>query len=221
MSPGTGMKRLPLIRRNCAMRGAASPSIEIQAEFFPVATTNARWSVAYLTLSIEGTPDDARREAIDAHVRREGGRTVWRINPAIGRSYASLELPDAGAARQIDAGPGAVAYETAIIAMALSPTVLQALPSLREAFEGPGRPAGVLACRPFAGGIILEWDPGVSSAGVILGLVDVELRRFASGRTIELLLPLAPATVAKVAAEGLHAAEISPERVLEHLIDDV
>jgi hypothetical protein len=203
------------------MRGVASPSIETQAEFFPVETTNARWSVAYFTLSIEGTPDAARREAIDDSARREGGRAVWRANPSVGRSYVLLELPEGRDAQPIRAAPGETAYPTAIIAMALSPTVPQALPSLREALLGPGRPAGVLACRPCDDGIVLEWDPNVSSADVILGLVDVELRRFGGGRTIQLLSPLPPATIAKIAAAGLQAPQITPERVLELLIDDV
>lgn len=177
--------------------------------------------MAYFTLTIEGAPDAARREEIDDRVRREGGQTVWRINPSIGRSYVSFELPDGLVIGPIRPAPGEVAYETAIIAMALSPTVPQALPSLREAFEGPGRPAGVLACLPYSGGVILEWDPNVSDPELILGLVDVELRRFASGRTIELLSPLPPATVAKIAAQGLQAPQILPNRVLELLIDDV
>ena len=88
--------------------------MEIQAEFFPVETTNARWSVAYLTLSIEGTPGAARREAIDARVRDQGGRTVWRINPAVGRSYASLELPEGRAARPIEPARSEIVYGTAI-----------------------------------------------------------------------------------------------------------
>ncbi|HZY96635.1 MAG TPA: hypothetical protein VFE35_05995 [Candidatus Cybelea sp.] len=214
------MKRLPLIRRSCAIRGDGSPSIEIQAEFFPVETTNARWSVAYLTLSIDGTPDDERREAIDKIVRNQGGKTIWREHPAVGRSYALLELPDGYDAEAIRSASGGVAYETAVIAVAVSPAVPQALPSLLEALSGPGRPAGILACRGLRGGVILEWDPTVSSVELVLGLVDVELRRFASGRTTELLSPLPPASVAKIAAQGLQAPQIAPDRVLELLIDD-
>ena len=41
-SPGTGMKRSPVMRRSCAVRTPLSPSTEIRAEFFPVDTTSAR-----------------------------------------------------------------------------------------------------------------------------------------------------------------------------------
>ena len=176
--------------------------------------------MAYLTLTIEGTPDDTRREAIDEIARRARGHAHWRINPAIGRSYVLLELPDVNQSKAIGLAPGEVAYETAVIALAVSPTVPQALPGLLEALNGPGRPAGILACREFSGGVILEWNPNVSSVELVLGLVDVELRRFASGRTTELLAPIPPQLVAKIAAEGLQAPQIALERVLELLIDD-
>ncbi len=214
------MKRLPLMRRSCARRGAVSPSIEIHAEFFPVETTNARWSVAYTTLSIGGTPDERHREAIDEAVRAQGGRTTWRAHPKFGRAYALIESADRVDTESIRAVSGGQAYATAIIALAVSPAVPQALPSLQEALSGRGRPAGVLACHPFPGGTVIEWDPNVSSAEVVVGLVDVELRRFGSGRTAEVLAPLPRSTVAKIASEGLQAPEVRLDRVLEALIDD-
>jgi len=214
------MKRFPLMRRNCASRSAVSPSIEIHAEFFPVETTNARWSVAYITLSIGGTPDERRREAIDETVRLQGGRTTWRAHPEIGRTYALLESA-AFDAQAINAVAGTQAYETAVIALAVSPAVPQALPVLQEALGGPGRPAGILACHPFPGGVVVEWDPDISRAELVLRLIDAELRRFASGRTAEVLAPLPTATIAKIAAEGLRAPEIRLDRVLEVLVDDV
>jgi hypothetical protein len=220
MSPGTGIERLPLIRRNCASRGDVSPSIEIHAEFFPVETTNARWSVAYLTLSIEGMPDDQCRVAIDAAVRGQGGRATWRAHPAVGQSYALLDLPDSYDAQAIRMACGGVMYETAIIAMAISPAVPQALPRLYEALGGAGRPAGVLSCRTSGGSVVVEWDPGVSGVDVVMGLVDVELRRFASGRTAEVLAPLPAAVIANIASRGLQAPQIQPDRVLEFLVDD-
>jgi hypothetical protein len=215
------MKRLPLMRRSCASRSAVSPSIEIHAEFFPVETTNARWSVAYMTLSIGGTPDERRREAIDEAVRSHGGRTTWRAHPEIGRTYALLENAGSFDAQAVRAVAGAQAYETAVIAMAVSPAVPQALPALQEALCGPGRPVGILACHPFPGGVILEWDPDVSRAELVLGLIDAELRRFASGRTAEVLTPLPKSTIAKLASEGLQAPQVRLDRVLEARVDDV
>jgi hypothetical protein len=215
------MKRLPLMRRNCASRSAVSPSIEIHAEFFPVETTNARWSVAYTTLSIGGTLDERRREAIDEAVCRHGGRATWRVHPEIGRTYALLESGGSLDAEAVRAAAGERPYETAVIALAVSPAVPQALPALQEALAGPGRPAGILACHPFPGGIVVEWDPDVSRVELVLGLIDAELRRFASGRTSEVLTPLPKSTIAKLAAEGLQAPQVRLDRVLETLVDDV
>ena len=60
---------------------------------------------------------------------------------------------------------------------------------------------------------------GAHGAAVVLGVVDVELRRFHSGRTAELLTPLPAEWTAKIAAEGLQAPEIARDRVLEDLIE--
>lgn len=194
--------------------------MEIHAEFFPVETTNARWSVAYVTLSIAGTPDERQRAAIDEAVRAQGGRTTWRVHPKIGRSYVLIESAGPVDAQSIRSVSGGQAYASAVIALAVSPAVPQALPSVQEALGGPGRPAGVLACHPFPGGAVIEWDPDVSSTALVMGLIDVELRRFSSGRTAEVLGPLPRSAIAKIASDGLQAPEIRLDRVLEALVDD-
>jgi len=144
---------------------------------------------------------------------------MWRINPSAGRSYALLELPNGLDLREISIAPGEVAYETAIIAWAVFPTVPEALPQLCAALGGAGRPRGVLACRPCPQGAIVEWDPDVGNIEIVMKVVDVELRRFCSGRRVELLSPLTAALSAKIAASGLNAPEIAPDRILELLID--
>lgn len=173
-----------------------------------------------MTLSMSGAPDERRRKAIDEAVRAQGGRTTWRVHSKIGRAYALIESTGAVDARAIRAVSGAQTYESAVIALAVSPAVPQALPSLQEALGGPGRPAGILGCHPFSGGTVIEWDPNISSAGLVIGLIDVELRRFASGRTAEVLAPLPKSAIAKIASEGLQAPEIRLDRVLEALVDD-
>jgi hypothetical protein len=187
-----------------------------------VETANDETSVTYLTLSVDGVADSGAREEIDEAVRRQGGRTVWRTHSNVARSYALVELPDAHDAGALRALCSGVVYETPIIALAVSPTVPQALPGILDALGGPGRPGGIRSCRPCRGdaGVVVEWDPNVSSAQLVLGLIDVELGRFASGRTTELLSPLPEAVVAKIASDGLRAPEIAPARVLELLIDD-
>jgi hypothetical protein len=176
-------------------------------------------SVVYVTLSIDGSLDDARRSAVDELVRRGSGRAVWRTGSPTGRSYALLELPNEPDAGAIAAATGARVYESAIIALAVFPAVREALPSLLETLAGPGRPAGILACKACEGGVVIEWDPQRSSSSVVLGVVDVELRRFNSARTAELLSPLPPASLARIAADGLQAEQVAPDRVLEVLIE--
>jgi hypothetical protein len=207
------------MRRSCAIRGSVSPSIDIHAEFFPVETTNARCNVAYLTISIAGNPVDSRRDAIEAFAQAQGGRAMWRFNPSAGRAYALLELPDGVDLSEASIAPTEVAYETAVIAWAVFPTVPEALPNLCAALGGPGRPVGVLACRPCPQGAIIEWDPDSGGIEIIMRLVDVELRRFCSGRRAELLSPLTPRLSAKIAASGMSAPEIAVDRILELLID--
>ena len=178
-------------------------------------TPNDEAYVAYLTLSIDGALDDARRAAIEDAVKRESGKIVWRTSEAAGRSYALLELPDGYDRTALRAVPGAAAYDGPIIALAVFPAVAEALPALVEALGGPGRPAGVLGCHPCTGGAIVEWDPGVTEPRVVLGLIDIEVGRFGSGRVAELLSPMPRALAAKVAASGLQAPQIELQRILD------
>lgn len=177
-------------------------------------TANDEPIVAYVTLSIEGSLDDAKRSSIGDAVRRAGGTATWRSSATAGRSYALLEFPDRYDAAEIAAASGGTVYERPVIAVALFPEVAEALPSLLEALGGRGRPAGVLACSACPGGAIVEWDPSVTGAQLIVAIVDLELARFRSGRVTELLSPLPPALVAAVAAGGLQAPQIDLRRVL-------
>lgn len=182
-------------------------------------TANDENSVAYSTLSIEGVLDPKRRAEIDDAVRRAGGTALWRASEPARRTYALLELPDGYDDDAIRAASTGIAYDKAVIALALFPAASEALPPLLEAFGGPGRPAGVLACRPCPGGVVVEWDLDLTPAAVILGIADVELQRFASSRVAELLSPLPPSVVAELAARGLRAPQIVPQRILELRID--
>jgi len=171
--------------------------------------------VAYLTLSVDGELDDVRRAAIDRVVTSQGGKAVWRTSERARRSYALFELPDRYDAAAIRAASGGTVYDKPLIAWALFPAMPEALPPLLEALGGPGRPAGVLTCSPCPGGVVIEWDPAVTSVTLIVTLADVELGRLHSGRTAEVLAPLPPEVVAKIAADGLQAPQIEPARVLE------
>jgi hypothetical protein len=175
--------------------------------------------VVYSTLSTDGVLDTKRRAEIDEAVRRAGGTAAWRSSERASRTYALLELPDGYDHAAVRAGCEGVIYDKAVIALALFPALSEALPFVLEALGGAGRPAGILACRPCPGGAVVEWDPDITQAAVVLGIADVELRRFTSARVAELLSPLPPALVAKLAASGLQAPEIEPKRILELRVD--
>jgi hypothetical protein len=205
---------LPGGDHECSLRFAHTQECTIE-------TANDEASVFYLTLSFDKDVDGEQRAAIEAAVFALGGSVVWRTRESAGRSYALLQLPENVNADAIRALPGATVYDGSIIALAVFPEVTEALPKLLDALGGPGRPAGILACRPCPGGLVLEWDPARTRALVVLGLVDVELQRFHSGRVSDVLSPLSPELAANLAAEGLAAPEIEPKRILELRIDRV
>jgi hypothetical protein len=186
----------------------------LQPQEWTIQTANDEAKVIYATLSIDGEAD-RRLAAVDDLVRRAGGTATWRINSTLGRSYALLALPEGGDAAAIGAASLGTVHEQAIIALALFPTVPEALLPVVDALGGVGRPAGVLCCFARAGAAIVEWDPAVTDARVIMELIDIELTRFHSGRVAQLLSPLPPSLVASVARAGLQAPEIEPTRILE------
>ncbi|HEX3457507.1 MAG TPA: hypothetical protein VHR97_06080 [Candidatus Baltobacteraceae bacterium] len=171
--------------------------------------------MTYLTLSMEGVPTDKQRHALEEAARRGGGHAIWRSSAAAGRSYASIALPNPEAGASIATPAGTTLYEKAVIALAVFPASAEALPPLLDAFAGDGRPAGILACRAIPNGVVVEWDPSATGACLVTSLIDAELGRFACGRTSELLSPLPPEVITAIAAEGLQAEQIVPERVLE------
>lgn len=173
----------------------------------------------YLTISAAGGLDPQRRAEIDDAVARRGAQIVWRTSVIANRSYASIAAPSQIAVADIPAASGDTIYGGAIIALAVFPTVPEALPVLVEALCGPGAPASVLACHAVSNGIVVEWDPMRCPVEVMLGTIDLELRRFSSGRTAELLAPLPPAAIAAIAARGLQTPQITARRILELVAD--
>ena len=109
--------------------------------------------------------------------------------------------------------------ESAIIALAVNPSTPEALPLLVEAFAGAGRPSGVLGCERRDGGVVITWDLKLTKASTILALVDAELARFHASRVCEVVSPLSIEAVALIAAEGLGAAEIVADRILDVRLD--
>jgi hypothetical protein len=161
--------------------------------------------------------DVDRRAKIDAGIAVRGGATHWRVSQNIDRAYALVELPDDAVTTAIETD-ASFAEGAPIIALAVYPTVAEALPSLIEVFNGPGRPSGMLGCAASGGAAVLEWDLERTPATLVLDLIDTELDRFHSGRRTELLTPLTEAWLAKIAADGLQCLEIASDRILETLV---
>ena len=188
----------------------------IQAAFLPVEMTMARLNercsvVPAFTLRYRAIPAEPEVARIEELVARHNGTIAWQQNLFCERTYALVEGVDSAFLPEM--GP-------AIIALAVCPSVPEALPRLEEALGGPGRPAGVRSCERAGNAVVVEWDLNVTSARMVLDLCDVELARFQSGRVNTLLTPLSDASWTKIAAEGLNAPEIAPNRVLETLIEE-
>lgn len=178
-------------------------------------TANDEGGVIYLTLSMDGAPSEAQREALDVVLSASGGSAIWRSNTGVARTYALLQLPAPRDRSLFAVPPNAVLYETPIIALAVFPALAEALPRVAEAVAGPGRPAALAAHFTVAGAIVVEWDPAKSPVALLTDLIDVELARFQCGRRTELLSPLPAALVTQIAAEGVRAPQIVTHRVLE------
>lgn len=180
---------------------------------------NEERSVNFATVCFKRIASPDERAGVEAAFGERAGTVAWRTSARAGRTYGLASLPAESRASDVARAQQATVYDTAIIALALFPTVPEALPSVLEALGGPGRPAGVISCEACDGGAIVEWDPNETAAAAIIGVVDAELGRFRSGRTAELLAPLPPNVVTGIAAEALQTPELGADRELETLLE--
>ena len=178
--------------------------------------------MTFFTIRTGASFDGAAREAVETLPFLRGATLSWRQNEALGRGYAIVEFdskePDSTVLSDA-LPPGSKLYRGPVVALAVFPDQLEAVPALADALGGDGRPAGILSCERCDGGIIVEWNADVTSARTVLGLVDVELARWNSGRRCELLSALPVATIARIAADGLQAPSVAVDRVLETLLE--
>lgn len=115
--------------------------------------------------------------------------------------------------------PEARWFGEAIIALAIEPAPADALPQLARALGGPGAPAGIAACETVDGALVVELRPAVTHPNLLIRIVDVELKRFSGSRRTYLLSPVPAGVMAAIAADGLQAPEIGPDRILEMLLE--
>jgi hypothetical protein len=177
---------------------------------------NDECNVKFQTVSFDHAMSEAERRDVETAVRAHGGSVTWRSSARAARTYGLVRLPKGEMGAPIGS---ATVHDTAIIALAVFPVAAEALPFVRDALAGAGRPSGIVGAANCEGGVVIEWDPLRTSAAAVYDLIDVELRRFGGGRTAELLAPLPEDVVARVSAEGLQAPEIAPDRTLETLVE--
>jgi hypothetical protein len=175
--------------------------------------------VSAFTLAYRKVPSDAETGAVAATVGACGGRIAWNCSEKYTRAYALVEEADERCATELRAQCGEAFVDRPIIALAVAPSAPEALRTIREALAGPGAPAGMRSCEQSGAALLLEWDFERTGVEVVLGLIDVELARFRASRVNALLTPLPLTWSARIAAVGLAAPEIAPDRVLEALIE--
>jgi hypothetical protein len=140
--------------------------------------------------------------------------------PAFGRQYALVEGRNDVEPAEVPALDGSVVHDDALIVLAIEPWTVDALSPLQRALASPGSLAGIKNCERAGDALLVEFNPAVTSASMVLQIVDAELRRFgAPVRRTSLLAPLPVATATQIAAEGLNCAELTPARVLELLVE--
>jgi hypothetical protein len=175
--------------------------------------------VSAFTLCYRGVPDTGEMQHMHAAAASRGGSIEWGLHPHFGRAYALINGEHAECFGAMRDECRAVVFKTPVIALAVFPSVAEALPSIVEALTGPGRPGGIIACDRLDHGVVIEWDLDRTAASVVLGLIDTELDRFHAGRVNMLLSPLPLEWWTRIASEGLRAPEIAPDRVIENLLN--
>ncbi len=155
--------------------------------------------------------------ALEERARRDGFSIEWRHSPEFERSYALIE--GASPESLAELFDHATVFESPVIALALRPNVAEALPALQSALGGPGRPAGIVGCERYQHALVIEWDLDTTPASLVLAVIRVELARIHASCVKLLLAPIPLAWWTRIAAEGLGAPEIAPDRVLEALVE--
>jgi hypothetical protein len=171
------------------------------------------------TLRFQPEPTDAERRAVERIAGDAGARVTWEHSAACKRTYGLVEDADPACISALQEATRATVFARPVIALAVFPSVPEALPPLLDALGGAGRPAGVLSCEACPGGAVVEWDLDACAADAIMRLIDIEIDRFHAARVTALLTPLPLRWWTAIAAAGLHAPEITPERVLEEQLE--
>lgn len=171
------------------------------------------------TLRIDAPASKTVQTRVAAVLVHDGVRISFGPPNTLARTYILLEGPQGIDPAELQSRvPEAHWYDEAIIALAIEPAPEDALPQLADALGGPGAPAGVCGVDRIGNQLVVEFRPSVTQATLVLGIADVELRRFSGYRRTRLLSALPVEVAARVAADGLQAPEIASDRILESLL---
>lgn len=173
------------------------------------------------TIRFDRSLKEAERRQLHDRMR-EGARISFGESVStIARTYGLIEGSVAVEPAEIVAPLGtARVYDEAIIVLAIEPTPPDALPAIATTLSGAGGPSGVLECVAIGNAAIVEFRPDQISPALVLQLADVELRRFHGYRRVRSLAPLPADMIAAIAAAGMQAPEIAPDRILETLLEE-
>jgi hypothetical protein len=208
-----------IFRVKCDPRGILSNRNDARREALAHAANDAATVEWARTLRIDAPASDAVHTRVREAFGHDGLRVRFGAGNAFSRTYVLLEGPEGVDPSDVQMRlPDARWYDEAIIALAIEPAPLDALPYLARALGGPGAPAGVCGAETAENELIVEFRPSVTQPATIVRIADVELQRFHGYRRTRLLTPLPADVVAQIAADGLQASEIAPDRMLEALL---
>ena len=184
-------------------------------------------TMSAFTLRFQPQLDDSEVAAAEAIVKQSGGKVTWQQSAACKRTYGLVENAGAACATSLREATRATVFDRPVIALAVFPSVREALPPVMHALGGPGGPAGVLACEPCGdGAVVVRGDEhdvrGRGEAGQQPGEVqavepghpDVQEHRVQA-----LALDEHPAQVAQRGRGVLRAGDPPDPRVLAEQVD--
>ncbi len=169
------------------------------------------------TARIDPTPE-ALQHFKEALASIEGVCVSTSGNDSNDARYVLIEGPQTVDPAEVSVRVPAHWYDEAIVVLAIEPRPTDALPRLHRRLTGAGAPSALMAARIEEDGLIVECSPR-SAPLVVLAVIDTELRRWNGTRSTRLLAPLPARVWTSIAARGLQAPEIAPDRILESLLE--
>jgi hypothetical protein len=163
------------------------------------------------SLRFDGVLAQGERDAVARLLSSTGVAVAsWTAAQTQPLTYAAVELLAGVSVPEI---AGAQFAEPRGAALEIVPREPRTVPALARALGGTGAPAGVTACRPGDGGLVVECAPA-TSLRAILDVIDAELAVW-PGRAVTPLLPVDDAALTAFAGSTLGIAGLDSARLIE------